>query len=77
MLSTYHDNSMVEKTRQSRAAEGGVENISKLTVIEDYNKFMGGVDLSKYINRDTCKCIVVIDKKKTWKIYRTMGLNKR
>ena len=60
MLSTYHDNSMVQKSRRSRAAEGGVENISKPTVIEDYNKFMGGVDLSKYIIRD--KCIMVIDK---------------
>ena len=60
---------MVQKSRRSRAADRGVENISKPTVIEDYNRFMRGVDLSRYIIRD--KCIMVIDKC-AWNIYRTL-----
>ena len=47
MLSTYHDASMVSKSRRSRAAEGGVEDIEKPRVVEDYNLHMGGVDKSK------------------------------
>ena len=44
ILSTYHNSSMVTKTRRSRAAVGGVEDIQKPQVVEDY---MGGVDKSK------------------------------
>ena len=44
MLSTYHGD---EKRRRSRAAEGGVEDIQKPLVVEDYNQHMGGVDKSK------------------------------
>ena len=46
MLSTFHDSSMVEKQRRSRAAPGGVERVSKPRVVEEYNHFMGGVDKS-------------------------------
>ena len=47
MLSTYHNSSMVTKTRRSRAAVGSVEDIQKPQVVEDYNQNMGGVDKSK------------------------------
>ena len=47
MLSTYHDCSMVTKSRRSRRATGGVEEIEKPQVVEDYNQNMGGVDKSK------------------------------
>ena len=47
MLSTYHDSSMVEKSRRCKCA--GVETIQKPKVVEDYNQYMGGVDLSKSI----------------------------
>ena len=49
MLSTYHDDSMVTKNRRSQAAQGGVEDILKPKVVEDYNKNMGGVDKSKWL----------------------------
>ena len=49
MLSTYHDDGMVMKNRRSRAAQGGVEDIQKPKVVEDYNKKMGGVDKSKWL----------------------------
>ena len=47
MLSTFHDDTMIDKARRSRAAQTGVETIQKPRVVEDYNKFMGGVDRSK------------------------------
>ena len=48
MLSTqYHNGGMVLKSRRSRTAEGGVEDIEKPQVVEDYNQHMGGVDLSE------------------------------
>ena len=46
MLSTYHDSSMVDKARCSKAAVGGVETIQKPQVVDEY-KFMGGVDRSE------------------------------
>ena len=49
MLSAFHDDSMVGRSRRSRAAVGGVENIEKPCVVDEYNKFMGGVDKSKLI----------------------------
>ena len=56
MLSTYHDCSMVQKSRRSRAAEGGIEVIAKPRVVDDYNMNMGGVDKSKFIQIYTCIC---------------------
>ena len=47
MLSTYHYDNMVTKSRRSRAAEGGVEDTEKPQVVEDYNQHMGGVDQSE------------------------------
>ena len=44
MLSTIHDDSMVTELRRSRHAPGGREDIRKPSVIEEYNKYMGGVD---------------------------------
>ena len=49
MLSTYHDDRMITKSRRSRAAAGGVEEILKPQVVEDYNKNMGGVDKSELV----------------------------
>ena len=49
MLSTYRNDGMVTKNRRSRAAQGGVEDILKPRVVEDYNKNMGGVDKSKWL----------------------------
>ena len=39
MLSTFHSTEMVMKLHRSRAAEGGVEQIAKHLVIEDYNMY--------------------------------------
>ena len=47
MLSTFHDDTMVGKSRRSKTAVGGVETIQKPRVVEEYNQFMGGVDKSK------------------------------
>ena len=44
ILSTFHDTSMMAKTRRSRAVEGGTEELQKPAVAEDYNQHMGGVD---------------------------------
>ena len=41
MLSTFHDTHM---TRRSRSAVGGVEEVQKPAVVEDYNQHMGGED---------------------------------
>lgn len=49
MLSTFHDDSMVGKSRRSRRSVGGVETIAKPRVVEEYNKYMGGVDKSKCV----------------------------
>ena len=43
MLSTYHTEVMVSKSRRSRTAPGGVEEIEKPYVVEDYNQHMGDV----------------------------------
>ena len=44
MLTTIHDDSSVFKERHSRLASGGTEEISKPYAIDQYNKFMDGVD---------------------------------
>ena len=43
---TFHSSDMMTKRRRTRKADSGVEDISKPVVIEDYNKYMGGVDRS-------------------------------
>ena len=47
MLSTFHESNMMEKARRSKAVQGGVEEVQKPVVVEDYNQHMGGVDKSK------------------------------
>ena len=44
MLSTFHDDTFIEKRRRTRLAAEGVEVIQKPRVVEDYNQHMGGVD---------------------------------
>ncbi len=46
MLSTFHSDSMIDKRRRSRTVPGGIETIKKPHMVEDYNKHMGGVDMS-------------------------------
>ena len=46
MLSTIHDDAMTTKVRRTRRVEGGQEEIKKPVVVEEYNRFMGGVDKS-------------------------------
>ena len=47
MLSTYHDQSMVTKSRRSRRVDGGIEDMQKPKVVDDYNQHMGRVEKSK------------------------------
>jgi hypothetical protein len=49
MLSTIHDNSMTTKVRRTRRAVGGQEEVRKPVVVEQYNKYMGGVDRSNQL----------------------------
>ena len=44
MLTTVYDDSVVTKQRRTRAVQGGVEEVHKPVVVEQYNEFMGGVD---------------------------------
>ena len=46
MLTTIHDDTMMTKLRRTRRAEGGQEEVRKPVVVEEYNRFMGGVDRS-------------------------------
>ena len=46
MLTTIHENKMVNKKRRSRFGSSHEEDITKPLCIEDYNKHMGGVDKS-------------------------------
>ena len=46
MLSTFHDEQMIEKTRKRKNIGGGTETIKKPRVVEDYNQHMNGVDRS-------------------------------
>ena len=71
MLSTFHNNETVDKERRSKNATGGLEVVKKPKMVEDYNKYMGGVDrndqmvpynsftqVSKFI-AITCKLIIL------------------
>ena len=49
MLSTIHDDSMVDKRQRTRLAPDGVEDIQKPGMVEEYNMHMGSVDKSKYM----------------------------
>ena len=44
MLSTIHNTDMVSKTRRIRQATGGIQEIQKPKMIDEYNNYMGGVD---------------------------------
>ena len=46
LLSTLHDDRMADVQRPYRGARGGVEFVLKPQMIDEYNKHMGGVDLS-------------------------------
>ena len=48
MLSTFHDDTFIEKRRRTRHAADGVEVIQKPKVVEEYNLHMGGVDKGQY-----------------------------
>ena len=46
MLSTYHTDELIDKTRRSKRAAGGVKTVKKPKMVEDYNNNMNGVDLN-------------------------------
>ena len=46
MLSTFHNEEVMNKRRRTRRADGGQEDIVKPVVVDDYNTYMGGVDRS-------------------------------
>ena len=54
ILSTFHDNTFIEKRRRTRLTEDGVEVILKPKVVEEYNLHMGGVDKGKQFTITTC-----------------------
>ena len=45
MLYTFHDDILV-KQRRIRSVHTGIEEITKPVMTEDYNQYIGGVDLS-------------------------------
>ena len=47
MMSTFHDDTFIEKRRRTRLTAGGIELIQKPAVVEEYNQHMGGVDKGK------------------------------
>ena len=46
VLSTFHDDSVTSKKRQTMHSVDGTEVIKKTKAVEDYNQYMGGVDKS-------------------------------
>ena len=44
LLTTIHDESMVTKSRRMKGAPNGIQVIDKPYGIDEYNKYMGGVD---------------------------------
>ena len=49
MISTIHDDTMINKTRRRRLANGGREEVMKPVMIEEYNRHMGGVDKADHM----------------------------
>ena len=45
-LSTLHNDLMVTKTQRTHLAEGGQEEVRKPAMVDEYNRYMGGVDMS-------------------------------
>ena len=51
ILTTIHDNSTISKRRRTRSAPGGFEDVFKPHAIEQYNRYMGGVDkMDQYLS---------------------------
>ncbi len=46
LISTLPDNGMINVTRRTRGNNQGTETIRKPGLIDVYNKYMGGVDIS-------------------------------
>ena len=46
MLSSVHNDDMMMKVRRTRRVEGGLEEVRKPVMVEQYNQYMGGVDKS-------------------------------
>ena len=44
ILTTLHDDSLISKRRRTSSVPGGFEEILKPKAVEQYNKYMGGVD---------------------------------
>ena len=49
MLSTIHDDSMMSKRRRTQHVPGGIEEVQKPVMVEQYNTYMGGVDKSEQL----------------------------
>lgn len=61
MVSTFHDDTMLEKRRRTRLADGGVEVVKKPKMVEDYNMHMAGVDKSKVYTSYMKTIIIQLD----------------
>ena len=46
VISTIHDTSTMTIQRSSRHAQGGIQTVCKPTMINEYNKYIGGVDIA-------------------------------
>ena len=46
MISSIHNDEIISKRRRTRLVTGGREEIRKPVMIDEYNKYMGGVDKS-------------------------------
>ena len=44
MVSSFHDDTMIEKRRRTKSSDNPVQVISKPQVVEEYNQSMGGID---------------------------------
>ena len=44
MLSSFHNDEVIEKRRRTRKADGGTEVVKKPKMVQEYNQYMGGVD---------------------------------
>ena len=49
MLSTFHDDTFIEKRWRTHLASDDVEMVKKPVVVEEYNQHMGGVDKGKKV----------------------------